>query len=99
MQKYVNGTYFLILVAGLIILSCLMFTIIYYIVDDKISFNEAFYFSVQIQTSVGAIDSTVNNIAIKNSITAQSLLAFMLNILLAVGVSFYTVTFHLIGKV
>lgn len=72
----------LILIIGIVIISTLLFSIIYYIVKDDISLDTGLYYSVQIQTSIGALEIHKER-KIRNIITIQSIIAFCLNIFLA----------------
>lgn len=83
----------LILIIVAIAINAITFTFIYFAVDDTIGLDDAFYYSVQIQTSVGAIDTSKNS-ALKNWITAQSVIMFILNITLAIYVSIAICNYH-----
>ena len=82
--------YFLVLALGAAIVCIITFTIIYYSVNELITFDDAFYYAVQIQTNIGAVDVGRER-EIRNIVTVQSLIAFFLNVffaaLLAVVVS------------
>ncbi len=82
--------YFLVLALGAAIVCIITFTIIYYSVNELITFDDAFYYAVQIQTNIGAVEIGKER-EIRNIVTVQSLIAFFLNVffaaLLAVVVS------------
>lgn len=82
-----NHKYIIILIISLIIICLFTFTIIY-LVDDKTdrTFLEAFYTSVQIQTSIGMDDQSSRE-SVKNWITIQSILTYIFNILLVIYLS------------
>jgi hypothetical protein len=84
-----NQKYIIILIIALIIICIFTFTVIY-LVDDNTdnTFQDAFYTSIQIQTSIG-MDNESNRKSIKNWITAQSILAYLLNILLVIFLSVF----------
>jgi hypothetical protein len=84
-----NANYIFILTLGLIIISTLLFTIIYYLLDDKIYFDDALYYSVQIQTSIGAIDISRDK-TIKNVVTVQSIISYALGITLVTMIGIIT---------
>jgi hypothetical protein len=82
-----NHKYVIILIISLIIICLFTFTIIYLVDDenDK-TFLEAFYTSVQIQTSIGMDDESSRQ-SIKNWITVQSILTYIFNILIVIYLS------------
>jgi hypothetical protein len=82
-----NQKYIIILIISLIIICLFTFTIIYLVDDenDK-TFLEAFYTSVQIQTSIGMDDESSRQ-SIKNWITVQSILTYIFNILIVIYLS------------
>jgi hypothetical protein len=88
MSKF-NYTLILILILGIICISLLTFTVIYYLTDETLSFDDALYYSVQIQTNIGAIDISEDR-TIKNIVTTQSLIAYILGILLVIIISIIT---------
>lgn len=72
------------LTVSLIIISIFLFSVIYLINKDSTeSFEDAFYTSVQIQTSIGMSNAS-DRLSIRNWITAQSILAYLLNIILVI---------------
>ncbi len=77
----------IILIILLIIICLFFFSIIYYIDENSDeTYQDAFYTSVQIQTSIGMSNAS-NRISIKNWITIQSILAYILNIILVIYLS------------
>jgi hypothetical protein len=82
-----NHLRIVILVSFLIIICLFFFSIIYFLDENSDpSYEDAFYTSVQIQTSIG-LDSTSNRLSIRNWITVQSILAYILNISLVIYLS------------
>lgn len=84
-----NANYIFILILGLIIISILLFTIIYFLIDETLFFSDALYYSVQIQTSIGAINISEDR-TIKNVVTVQSLISFTLGIALVTMIGIIT---------
>jgi hypothetical protein len=82
-----NHKYIIILIVALIIICIFTFTIIY-LVDENTddTFQEAFYTSIQIQTSIGMSNASDRK-SIRNWITAQSILSYLLNIFLVIYLS------------
>ena len=79
--------YIIILLAVLIIICLFTFTIIYFAnKNDDETFQEAFYTSVQIQTSIG-MSNAADRIHLRNWITTQSILSYLLNIFLVIYLS------------
>ena len=82
--------YFCALCAGLIIINVVLFMLIYFLMDETIHLDDALYYSVQIQTTIGAVDTSKER-SIKNMVTIQSIVAFTLNafliIFLTMGIS------------
>jgi predicted membrane protein len=79
--------YILYLLFALIIICVFTFTVIY-LADEETdhTFQEAFYTSVQIQTSIGMSNASDRK-SLRNWITAQSILSYILNILLVIYLS------------
>jgi hypothetical protein len=82
-----NHKYITILIVALIIICIFTFTIIY-LVDENTddTFQEAFYTSIQIQTSIGMSNASDRK-SIRNWITVQSILSYLLNIFLVIYLS------------
>jgi len=78
---------YVILVIGIIIISCITFTLIYY--NYQNSFDDALYLSVQIQSSVGIDATSKNKEQVKNWITVQSIITYILNITIVIILSEY----------
>ncbi len=77
----------IILTAALILISTFTFSIIYLInKGSDETYQDAFYTSVQIQTSIGMSNAS-DRISIRNWITVQSILAYILNIILVIYIS------------
>jgi hypothetical protein len=75
------------LIVALIIISVFFFSVIYLINEhaDE-NYQDAFYTSIQIQTSIGMSNASDRR-PIRNWITAQSIIAYMLNIILVIYLS------------
>lgn len=72
------------LTIGLILICTFTFSIIYLINEAPgEGYEDAFYTSVQIQTSIGMSNAS-DRVSIRNWITAQSILAYILNIMLVI---------------
>jgi hypothetical protein len=77
----------IILTIILILICIFTFSIIYQINKDyHESYEDAFYTSIQIQTSIGMSNAS-DRTSIRNWITAQSILAYILNIILVIYLS------------
>lgn len=77
----------IILTICLILISTFTFSIIYLInKGSDETYQDAFYTSVQIQTSIGMSNAS-DRLSIRNWITAQSILAYILNIVLVIYLS------------
>jgi len=74
----------IILCIALIIISTIFFSIIY-LIDKQTgqSYEDALYTSIQIQTSIG-MDNEASRTSIKNWITVQSVITYILNIALVI---------------
>ena len=77
----------IILIIALILISIFFFSVIYLINEhaDE-TYQDAFYTSIQIQTSIGMSNASDRR-PIRNWITAQSIIAYMLNIILVIYLS------------
>jgi hypothetical protein len=84
-MKFLNSKGIIILCIALIIISVVFFSIIYLInkVDGE-SYDDALYTSIQIQTSIGLDNNISNRASIRNWITVQSIITYILNIALVV---------------
>ncbi len=80
-----NSKGIIILCIALIIISVVFFSIIYLInkVDGE-NYDDAIYTSIQIQTSIGLDNNISNRASIRNWITVQSIITYILNIALVV---------------
>ncbi len=68
----------------LIICSIIIFAVVYHQTDtpELPTWTDSFYLSIQVQTTVGM--SEVPNKNVRNLVTVQSLISYILNILLAI---------------
>ena len=77
----------ILITVGLILISTFTFSIIYLInKGSDESYEDAFYTSVQIQTSIGMSNAS-DRLSIRNWITVQSILAYIFNIVLVIYLS------------
>ena len=80
-------TNIVILIVFLIIISLFFFSIIYYLDENADeTFEDAFYTSAQIQTSIGMSNAS-DRVSIRNWITIQSIISYILNIILVIYLS------------
>ena len=79
-----NLTLWLSIVIILIICNIIIFAVIYHQTDtpELPTWTDAFYLSIQVQTTIGM--SEVPNKNVRNLVTLQSLIAYILNIIFAI---------------
>lgn len=82
-----NAKNIVILLIFLIVICTLTFSIIYFIDENSDeSYEDAIYTSIQVQTSIGMSNAS-DRLSLRNWITAQSIIAYTLNILLVLYLS------------
>jgi hypothetical protein len=79
-----NLTLWISVIIILIICNIIIFAVVYHQMDtpELPTWTDSFYLSIQIQTTIGM--SEVPNKNVRNLVTLQSLISYVLNILLAI---------------